>query len=102
VRELELEVATLLEERLGRLQDAQAVLRRLVASEPSDAVAVEHLNRLLRITGDRENLRWLMDLRISHSEPDVQLLLLHEWARIEEENFEAPERASGIYGRILE
>lgn len=102
VHDLELEVATLLEERLGKLQEAQAVLRRLVASDPSDAVAVEHLNRLLRVTGDRENLRWLMDLRISHSEHDVQLLLLHEWARIEEETFEAPERASALYGRILE
>src|SRR5690606_36888410 len=79
VRDLELEVATLLEDRLGRLEDAQTVLRRLVASDPSDAVAVEHLNRLLRVTGDKENLRWLMDLRISHSEADVQLLLLHEW-----------------------
>jgi tetratricopeptide (TPR) repeat protein len=102
VRDLELEVATLLEDRLGRLEEAQTVLRRLVASDPSDAVAVEHLNRLLRVTGDKENLRWLMDLRISHSEPDVQLLLLHEWARIEEENFEAPDRASALYVRILE
>lgn len=102
IRDLELEVATLLEERLGKLTDAQAVLRRLVASDPSDAVAVEHLNRLLRVTGDRDNLRWLMDLRISHSETDVQLLLLHEWARIEEENFEAPDRASALYGRVLE
>lgn len=102
VRDLELEVASLLEERMGKLPEAQAVLRSLVAADPSDAVAVENLNRLLRITGDRENLRWLMDLRISNSESDVQLLLLHEWAHIEEENFEAPDRASAIYGRILE
>src|SRR5690606_22944664 len=79
IRDLELEVANLLEERLGKLAEAQAVLRRLAAADPSDAVAVEHLNRLLRVTGDRENLRWLMDLRINSSEPDVQLLLLHEW-----------------------
>ena len=102
VRDLELEVANLLEERLGKLPEAQAVLRRLVSSDPSDAVAVEHLNRLLRVTGDRDNLRWLMDLRISHSDTEVQLLLLHEWARIEEDNFEAPERASALYSRILE
>ncbi len=102
VRELELELVALLEDRLKRPADAQLVLRRLVEGDPSDAVAVQHLDRLLRASGDRENLRWLMDLRINNSDPDVQVVLLHEWARIEEEVFEAPERASALYGRVLE
>lgn len=102
IRELELELVALLEEKLRRPEEAQTVLRRLVESDPSDTVAVEHLDRLLRANGDRENLRWLMDLRINNSDPDVQIGLLHEWARIEEEVFEAPDRASALYGRVLE
>jgi golgin subfamily B member 1 len=102
IRELELELVALLEDKLKRPADAQLVLRRLVEGDPSDAVAVQHLDRLLRAGGDRENLRWLMDLRINNSEPEIQVVLLHEWARIEEEVFEAPDRASALYGRVLE
>lgn len=102
VRELELELVGLLEDKLKRPAEAQLVLRRLVEADPSDAVAVQHLDRLLRASGDRENLRWLMDLRVNNSDLEVQVLLLQEWARIEEEVFEAPERASALYGRVLE
>src|SRR5690606_34461494 len=102
IRALELELTEILENPLDRPVEAQVVLRRLVEADPADAVAVERLNRLLRSSGDRENLRWLMDLRIDNADPEQKAVLLHEWARIEEEVFEAPDRASALYGRVLE
>ena len=49
------------------------------------------------------DLRWLLDLRITNAANDAErVALLGEWATLEEEAFEAVDRAADLYRRVLE
>jgi golgin subfamily B member 1 len=102
-RMLELKLGRVLADELGRADDAIAVYQRLLERDPRDADAAGHLDRILRLLDRRDELRALFDLRVRTVEGDAErLAILGEWATLEEEVFEAPERAVALYRRMLE
>ncbi|HEY3495662.1 MAG TPA: tetratricopeptide repeat protein, partial [Polyangiaceae bacterium] len=83
--------------------DAITVYRSLLERDPTDTEAATWLDRILRHLDRRDELRALLDLRATHAPGDPErLALLTEWAVLEEEAFEAPERAVALYRRVLE
>jgi tetratricopeptide (TPR) repeat protein len=102
-RLLELRVARVLDEELGRADEAIAAYRGLLERDPSDAQAASALERILRRLDRRDDLRWLLDLRVTNAASDAErVALLGEWATLEEEAFEAIDRAAALYRRMLE
>ncbi len=101
-RELKLRLAEVYARELARTDDSIRVYRELVEADPTDAATIATLDGVLRRAGRREDLRWLYDLRIAGAEPDAALDLLIEWAKLEEETFEEPDRAVALYRRALE
>jgi len=102
-RMLELKLARVLADELGRSDDAIVVYQRLLERDPRDADAAAQLDRILRLLDRRDDLRALFDLRVKNSESSAdQLSILGEWATLEEEVFEAPDRAVATYRRLLE
>ncbi len=88
---------------LGRVDESVDVYRTLVEEDETDEVAVQTLDRILRASDRRDDLRWLFEVRVGRA-PDAEhkLALLREWAVLEEETFAAPERAVSLYRRVLE
>ncbi len=102
-RLLELKLARVLADELARHDDAIAVYRGLLERDPRDAEASGALDRLFRLLDRRDDLRTLFDLRVGTVEGDAErLAILGEWATLEEEVFEDPERAAVLYRRMLE
>ncbi len=102
-RLLELRVARVLDEELGRADEAIAQYRGLLERDPTDAQAAAALERILRRLDRRDDLRWLLDLRVTNAASDGErVALLGEWATLEEEAFEAVDRAAALYRRVLE
>ncbi|MEN9578671.1 MAG: hypothetical protein RJA70_1680, partial [Pseudomonadota bacterium] len=103
VRQLEVKLAQVYDQQLGRTDDAVQAFKRLLKEQPSDVAAGEALENLLRREGQREDLRWLFGLRVEHAaNQDERIVLLHEWARLEEEGFEDTARAAELYRRVIE
>ena len=86
---------------LGRVDESVAAYRTLVEEDEADEMAVQTLDRILRVADRREDLRWLFDLRISRANTAHKLELLSEWAVLEEEAFSEPDRATAIYRKML-
>ncbi|HYQ14626.1 MAG TPA: hypothetical protein VEQ58_02680, partial [Polyangiaceae bacterium] len=102
-RLLELKLSRVYADELSRTDDAVAVYRRMLERDPSDADAASELEAILRRHDRRDDLRWLLELRVSNAGSDSERLrLLAEWATLEEAVFEAPERAIALYRRMLE
>jgi tetratricopeptide (TPR) repeat protein len=102
-RVLELKLARVFSEELARPDESIALYRKMLEREPTDMEAATALDRILRRLDRRDELRELIDLRVKHAPSDAErLALLSEWAVLEEEAFEAPERAVALYRRILE
>jgi tetratricopeptide (TPR) repeat protein len=102
-RLLELRVARVLDDELGRADEAIAVYRTLLERDPNDTQAAGALERILRRLDRRDELRWLLDLRVTTASSDSErVTLLGEWATLEEEAFEAVDRAAELYRRVLE
>ena len=76
--------------------------RQLVEEDEKDDAALHALDRLLRGADRRDDLRWLFDLRVERASDAQKIDLLTEWAVLEEDVFQTPERAVAIYRRILE
>lgn len=87
---------------LGRIDEAVATYRGLVEQDPTDEVAVQTLDRILRSADRRDDLRWLFEQRIAHANTARKLELLEEWASLEEEALGAPDAAAKLYRRIIE
>jgi tetratricopeptide (TPR) repeat protein len=87
---------------LGRVDESVAVYRTLIEEDESDEVAVQTLDRILRATDRRDDLRWLLDVRVARANTAHKLDILSEWALLEEEAFGAPERAVALYRTMLE
>ncbi|MGO9708401.1 MAG: hypothetical protein ACLQBL_06045 [Polyangiaceae bacterium] len=88
--------------REGQLDDAVKAYRSLVEEDEEDEGALHALDRLLRGADRRDDLRWLFDLRVARTSEKQRLDVLMEWATLEEDVFQAPEKAVAIYKRILE
>jgi golgin subfamily B member 1 len=102
-RPLELRLAEVYVRELGRVDDAIALYKGLVEADPSDERASTALDVILRREGRRDDLRWLLGLRVEHAESDdVRVAVLREWASLEEQSFAEPERAAQLYARVLE
>jgi tetratricopeptide (TPR) repeat protein len=102
-RVLELKLARVFAEELARPEDAIRTYQSLLERDPTDTDAALALDRILRQLDRRDELRTLFDLRVRNAaSPAAQLGLLREWAVLEEEVFDAPERAAALYRRQLE
>lgn len=101
-RALLLRVAQVYAQELGRIDEAIATYRTLVERDPQDAEVLAVLDRQLRQAGRVEDLRWLFETRIANARPAEAVDLLLEWAGLEEEAFNGPQRAIELYRRALE
>lgn len=91
--------------RATSLDDAPAavrVLRKVVEENPNDERSLQRLTDLVRASGDRDDVRWLYRLRVDRAKTAQRLDLLAEWATLEEEVFEAIDRATALYREMLE
>jgi tetratricopeptide (TPR) repeat protein len=102
-RPLELKLAKIYDQELGRTDDALGAYKRLLERDPSDQEAAAALETILRREDRREELRWLLDLRVKHTVSDSdRVRILLEWATLEEDVFGAPDQAAALYRRVLE
>ncbi len=102
-RALELKLARVYADELSRIDDAVLIYKRLLERDPGDSEVTAVLENILRTGDRRDDLRWFFELRIdSAGEAGEKRRLLSEFAGLEEEAFEAPERAAHLYRRMLE
>ncbi|HEY4160017.1 MAG TPA: hypothetical protein VGM29_18020, partial [Polyangiaceae bacterium] len=101
-RLLELRLARVLSEELGRSADAVTTYKQMLERDPSDVEAASALEGILRREDRRDDLRWLLELRVKHADHDARVQILGDWAALEEDVFQSPERAIELYRRILE
>ncbi len=102
MRALRAKLAEVYAREMGRVDEAVATYRALVEEDEGDDLAVQTLDRILRESDRRDDLRWLFNLRVERANTAHKLELLGEWAMLEEEAFGAPERAVALYRRLLE
>jgi tetratricopeptide (TPR) repeat protein len=100
-RVLRAKLAEICATELGRVDESVAAYRNLVEEDEADDVAVQTLDRILRVADRRDDLRWLFELRVSRANTAHKLEILSEWAILEEEAFGAPERATALYRSML-
>ncbi|MEZ4225660.1 MAG: tetratricopeptide repeat protein [Polyangiaceae bacterium] len=101
-RRLELMLARAYQDDLDRTDDAVGVYKRLLERDASDVDAAEALEQLLRKHDRRDDLRWLLDLRVRSADDSRKAELLSEWATLEEDVYQEPARAIELHKRVLE
>ncbi len=101
-RGLRAKLAEVYAREMGRVDEAVQTYRALVEEDESDELAVQTLDRILREADRRDDLRWLLELRVERANTALKLDLLGEWAMLEEDAFSAPDRAAALYRRILQ
>lgn len=102
-RRLQREIARVLGQELGRIDDAVAQLRSVVEKDEEDNDAILALDRILRENRRGDDLRALYELRLERSQQrDERVALLVEWAQLEEDVFGDSPRALGLHRRALE
>ncbi|MFO0565830.1 MAG: hypothetical protein U0263_09215, partial [Polyangiaceae bacterium] len=100
---LSLKLASLYAGELSRTDDAVRIYKGLLDRDPTDGDAASALETLLRANDRRDELRWLLDLRVQNAASDAdRVRILSEWATLEEEVFESQEQAIALYRRVLE
>jgi len=102
MRVLRAKLAEVYAREMGRVDEAVVTYRALVEEDESDDQVVQTLDRVLRESDRRDDLRWLFDLRVERANTALKLDLLSDWAILEEDAFGAPERAVTLYRRMLE
>ena len=102
-RMLELKLSRVYSEELSRTDDAVKVYKQMLERDPSDGDAATELEAILRRHDRRDDLRWLLELRVVNAPSDEERLrLLGEWATLEEAVFESPDGAVALYRRMLD
>ncbi|MCU0691106.1 MAG: tetratricopeptide repeat protein, partial [Polyangiaceae bacterium] len=101
-RQLQLRLAQVYADELGRTDEAINAYRVLVSEDPADTTVMSTLDRILRGAGRRDDLRWLFELRIEQQDNQDAVRLLTEWAMLEEDAFGEPARAADLYRRALQ
>jgi tetratricopeptide (TPR) repeat protein len=100
---LSLKLGQLYAGELGRLDDAVSTYKALLERDPSDNEAASALEAILRREDRRDELRWLLDLRVTNAPADdIRVRILTDWAVLEEEVFGTPENAVDLYRRVLD
>jgi golgin subfamily B member 1 len=102
LRTLRAKLAEVYAREMGRTDEAVATYRTLIEEDEGDDAAVQTLDRILRTGDRRDDLRWLFQLRIERANTAMKLDLLSECAMLEEEAFDAPQRAVELYRRMLQ
>ncbi len=101
-RLLELKLASVYADELSRTDDAVKLYKQILERSPADVEAAGQLEGILRRHDRRDDLRWLLELRVTNAtDTEERLGLLSDWATLEEAVFEAPERAIEHYRRML-
>jgi tetratricopeptide (TPR) repeat protein len=102
-RLLELRLARVFAEELAKSEQAVALYKQMLERDPADTEVASALEAILRREDRRDDLRWLLELRAEHAaDDDTKVRILSDWATLEEDVFEAPERAITLYRRIME
>src|SRR5579864_2227283 len=102
MRALRAKLAEVYAREMGRVEEAVSTYRGLVEEDEGDELAVQTLDRILRESDRRDDLRWLFNLRVERANTAHKLEILSDWAMLEEEAFGAPERAVVLYRRMLD
>ena len=102
IRALRGKLAEVYASELGRVDEAVAAYRALIEEDDSDELAIQTLDRILRESDRRDDLRWLFGLRVERANTAFKLDLLGEWALLEEEAFASTERAVELHRRMLQ
>jgi tetratricopeptide (TPR) repeat protein len=102
IRTLRGKLAEVYASELGRADEAVAAYRALIEEDETDEPAIQTLDRILRESDRRDDLRWLFGLRVERANTAFKLDLLGEWAMLEEEAFGSIERAVELYRRTLQ
>ena len=102
LRALRAKLAEVYAREMGRVEEAVSTYRGLVEEDEGDDLAVQTLDRILRESDRRDDLRWLFNLRVERANTAHKLEILSDWAILEEEAFAAPDRAVALYRRMLE
>jgi golgin subfamily B member 1 len=98
-RAFERRLAEVYADERGDFDRAVALYRGLAEQDPDDGAVLATLDRLLRVTGRRDDLRWLFDWRAQHAPGDAErAALFNEWASLERDAFGEPERAVASVG----
>ena len=96
-------IATIAAEKLGATDRAAQQLRALLEEQPGDHDAARELDRLLRQDMKHGDLRGLYRHRIEHASDDAERwMLLHELAKLEENELGDKDAAASLYRRALE
>lgn len=101
-RSLKLRLADVYGKELSRTDDSIKTYRELVEEDPTDDGTLSTLDAVLRRAGRKDDLRWLYELRISNASKAAGTDLLVEWAQLEEDSFQEPQRAIALYRRAME
>ncbi|MFO0763004.1 MAG: tetratricopeptide repeat protein [Byssovorax sp.] len=101
-RALKLKIAEVYARELGKLDEAVAVYRELVEANHDDAETIQALDALLRETGRKDDLRWLLKLRAEQVEGEARAAVYEEWATLEEEVFNEPQKAIALLHQVVE
>ena len=101
-RELRLTIAEIAARELGNVDEAVKIYRELYEADEADEAVAAKLDALLRAEGRHDDLRWLLRRKADRAAGRERLDLLAEWATLEEEGLESPERAVALYREILE
>ncbi|MCC6526258.1 MAG: tetratricopeptide repeat protein [Polyangiaceae bacterium] len=101
-RALKQKLARVYSDEVERTDDAIEMYTELVKAEPGDAATVALLEDQLRAADRREELRWLLDLKVGELEGEDKCRALEEWASVEEEAFGEPARAIALLRRVVE
>jgi tetratricopeptide (TPR) repeat protein len=89
--------------KLGASDRAAQQLRALLEERPGDGEAARDLDRLLRQDSKHGDLRSLYKHRIDHATEDAdRWMLLHELAKLEENELGDKDAAASLYRRALE
>ncbi len=101
-RGLRLKIAEVYARELGKLDEAVAVYRELIEADRKDSETIQALDALLRENGRRDDLRWLLQLRAEQVEGEERADVFEEWATLEEEVFNEPQKAISLLGQVVE
>ncbi len=101
-RTLSLGLAEVSARELGNVDEAVRIYRELYEADESDEVVGSRLDALLRAEARHDDLRWLLRRRVDRAEGKDRLSLLSEWATLEEDGLQSPERAVALYREILD
>lgn len=102
-REIALKLAHIFDANLGQSDKAAELLRVELERDPTDVDIAARLEAILRREGKRDELRWVLELKVEHAQSDTERAeLLAEWATLEENVFKDLAQAGVLYQRLLQ